>query len=191
MGDKMINIKNKKFKKLIAGVLIAGFTLLEGQVIATAVETDSQSMVSQTKESSAQLNDSIVAANKEKSSKVKKVLDLAYEQQGKPYKWGATGPDSFDCSGFTTYVYKNAADVSLPRVSRDQAQAGTKVERNNLKEGDLVFFGSGGSITHVGMYVGDQKFIHSPQTGDVVKITRMDTGSYSNRFITARRIIQE
>ncbi|MBU5306842.1 C40 family peptidase [Clostridioides mangenotii] len=191
MGDKMINIKNKKFKKLIAGVLIAGFTLLEGQVIATAVETDSQSMVSQTKESSAQLNDSIVAANKEKSSKVKKVLDLAYEQQGKPYKWGATGPDSFDCSGFTTYVYKNAADVSLPRVSRDQAKAGTKVERNNLKEGDLVFFGSGGSITHVGMYVGDQKFIHSPQTGDVVKITRMDTGSYSNRFITARRIIQE
>ncbi|MBS5788568.1 MAG: C40 family peptidase [Clostridioides difficile] len=191
MGDKMINIKNKKFKKLIAGVLIAGFTLLEGQVIATAVETDSQSMVSQTKESSAQLNDSIVAANKEKSSKVKKVLDLAYEQQGKPYKWGATGPDSFDCSGLTTYVYKNAADVSLPRVSRDQAKAGTKVERNNLKEGDLVFFGSGGSITHVGMYVGDQKFIHSPQTGDVVKITRMDTGSYSNRFITARRIIQE
>jgi len=191
MGDKMINIKNKKFKKLIAGVLIAGFTLLEGQVIATAVETDSQSMVSQTKESSAQLNDSIVAANKEKSSKVKKVLDLAYEQQGKPYKWGATGPDSFDCSGLTTYVYKNAADVSLPRVSRDQAKAGTKVERNNLKEGDLVFFGSGGSITHVGMYVGDQKFIRSPQTGDVVKITRMDTGSYSNRFITARRIIQE
>lgn len=187
----MINIKNKKFKKLIAGVLIAGFTLLEGQVIATAVETDSQSMVSQTKESSAQLNDSIVAANKEKSSKVNKVLDLAYEQQGKPYKWGATGPDSFDCSGLTTYVYKNAADVSLPRVSRDQAKAGTKVERNNLKEGDLVFFGSGGSITHVGMYVGDQKFIHSPQTGDVVKITRMDTGSYSNRFITARRIIQE
>jgi len=120
-----------------------------------------------------------------------KVIDLAYKQKGKPYKWGATGPDSFDCSGFTTYVYKNAASITLPRVSRDQAKAGTKVERNNLKEGDLVFFGSGGSITHVGMYVGDQQFIHSPQSGDVVKVTKMDTGSYSNRFITARRIIQE
>ncbi|WP_304340810.1 C40 family peptidase [Metaclostridioides mangenotii] len=187
----MMDISYRRFKKIIAGVLIACFALLEGQVVAIAAEADSQSMVSQTIESSVLLNKNLVAANSEQNSKVKKVIDLAYKQKGKPYKWGATGPDSFDCSGFTTYVYKNAASLTLPRVSRDQAKAGTKVERNNLKEGDLVFFGSGGSITHVGMYVGDQQFIHSPQSGDVVKVTKMDTGSYSNRFITARRIIQE
>jgi cell wall-associated NlpC family hydrolase len=192
MGVKdIMNIRNKRFKKIIAGALIAGFALLEGQVVASAAEIDSQSMISQTIESSVLLNKSLEEFN-QKNSKVQKVLDLAYKQQGKPYKWGATGPDSFDCSGFTTYVYKNAASITLPRVSRDQATAGTKVERNNLKEGDLVFFGSGGNITHVGMYVGSQKFINSPQTGDVVKVSSMDTGSYhSKRFITARRIIQE
>lgn len=186
----MKNIRNKKFKKIIAGVLIAGFALLEGQVVASAAELDSQSMISQMIESSNQLNESLKKADQD-NSKVKKVLDLAYKQQGKPYKWGAAGPNSFDCSGLTSYVYKNAAGVSIPRVSRDQANAGTKVDRSKLIAGDLVFFGSNGNITHVGMYVGDQKFIHSPQTGDVVKVTNMDTGSYSKRFITARRIIQE
>lgn len=128
--------------------------------------------------------------NKGNSDKIENILNLAYKQQGKPYRWGATGPNSFDCSGLTSYVYKNGAGITLPRVSRSQATVGTYVNRANLKPGDLVFFGSGKSITHVGMYVGDQKFIHSPQTGDVVKVSKMDTGSYSKRFITARRIVQ-
>lgn len=125
------------------------------------------------------------------SEKVESILKLAYQQQGKPYRWGATGPNSFDCSGFTSYVYKNGAGITLPRVSRSQATVGTYVNRANLQPGDLVFFGSGSRITHVGMYVGGQKFIHSPQTGDVVKVSRMDTGSYAKRLITARRIIQQ
>jgi len=128
--------------------------------------------------------------NKGNSDKVESILKLAYQQQGKPYRWGATGPNSFDCSGFTSYVYKNGAGITIPRVSRSQATVGTYVNRASLQPGDLVFFGSGKSITHVGMYVGDQKFIHSPQTGDVVKVSKMDTGSYSKRFITARRIVQ-
>jgi len=128
--------------------------------------------------------------NKGNSDKVESILKLAYKQQGKPYRWGATGPNSFDCSGFTSYVYKNGAGITIPRVSRSQATVGTYVNRANLQPGDLVFFGSGKSITHVGMYVGDQKFIHSPQTGDVVKVSKMDTGSYSRRFITAKRIVQ-
>ncbi|MDR0880548.1 MAG: C40 family peptidase [Clostridioides sp.] len=135
-------------------------------------------------------NSNTTVVSPDSKSKIESVLQLAYKQQGKPYRWGATGPSSFDCSGLTSYVYKNAANMSIPRVSRDQAKAGVAVSRASLRPGDLVFFGSGSNITHVGMYVGDSKFIHSPQTGDVVKVTRMDTGSYSRRFITARRIIQ-
>ncbi|MDR1774065.1 MAG: C40 family peptidase [Clostridioides sp.] len=124
------------------------------------------------------------------ASKIDLLLDMANKQKGKPYKYGSAGPNSFDCSGFTSYVYKNALGITLPRVSRDQAGAGTYVSRENLKAGDLVFFGSRGRISHVGMYIGGGQFIHSPQTGDVVKVSRMDTGNYSKRFITARRIVQ-
>ncbi|HCQ5838541.1 TPA: C40 family peptidase [Clostridioides difficile] len=124
-------------------------------------------------------------------AKVQNVLNLAFKQQGKPYRWGATGPNAFDCSGFTSYVYKNGAGVNLPRVSRSQATVGKKVSRAELKPGDLVFFGSGGSINHVGLYVGDSKFIHSPQTGDVVKVTSMAPGTnYARRLITATRVLQ-
>lgn len=122
------------------------------------------------------------------SEKVQSLLNLAYKQSGKPYKWGANGPSAFDCSGFTSYVYKNSVGVNLPRVSRSQANVGKRISKNDLKPGDLVFFGSG-SISHVGIYVGDSKFIHSPQTGDVVKVSRMDTGSYSRRFISAARVL--
>lgn len=128
-------------------------------------------------------------SNRTTSQKVQNVLNLAYKQSGKPYKWGSNGPSSFDCSGFTSYVYRNSVGVNLPRVSRDQANAGKRVNRNELQAGDLVFFGSGKSISHVGIYVGDSKFIHSPQTGDVVKVSRMDTGNYSKRFISASRIL--
>ena len=96
---------------------------------------------------------------------INKVIDLAYKQLGKPYKWGAEGPNSFDCSGLTYYVYKNAADMVIPRVSREQAKVGVQVSRSNLQPGDLVFFSSSGTtINHVGLYIGDSNFIHSPQT---------------------------
>ncbi|WP_246082042.1 C40 family peptidase [Peptacetobacter hominis] len=122
----------------------------------------------------------------EVSSKVEKVISVAKAQMGKPYKWGATGPNSFDCSGLMYYSYKNGANITLPRVSRDQANAGVKVSKEDLKPGDLVFFGSGSRITHVGMYLGNDQYIHSPQTGDVVKISKLS----ARKMITARRIIQ-
>lgn len=122
----------------------------------------------------------------EVNAKVEKVITLAKAQMGKPYRWGATGPNSFDCSGLMYYCYKNAANITLPRVSRDQAKAGVKVTKDELKAGDLVFFGSGSSITHVGMYIGNDQYIHSPQTGDVVKISKLS----ARKMITARRIIQ-
>lgn len=125
-----------------------------------------------------------------KNELVQKVIDVAYQQLGKPYEWGSNGPSSFDCSGLTSYSYKQGAGITLPRVSRDQAKIGIQVSKNELEEGDLVFFSSTGTtITHVGMYVGDSKFIHSPRTGDVVKISRLDSSTYSKNYVTARRVI--
>lgn len=95
------------------------------------------------------------------------VVAVARQYLGAPYRWGATGPNSFDCSGFTSFVYRQCG-VSLPRVSRAQIGAGERVSRSDLEPGDLVFFGS--PIHHVGIYVGGGNMIHAPRTGDVVKI---------------------
>ncbi|MGB9377423.1 MAG: NlpC/P60 family protein [Mycobacteriales bacterium] len=94
-------------------------------------------------------------------------LQAAYNQLGKPYSWGAAGPNSFDCSGLTMFAWGKAG-VSLPHSSRMQYSYGHKVARADLQPGDLVFAGS--PIHHVGMYVGNGKMIHAPQQGDVVRI---------------------
>ena len=113
-----------------------------------------------------------------------KILETAYTKLGSPYKWGATGPNSFDCSGFTSWVYRQHG-ISLSRTAQAQSQGGVAVDRSNLQPGDLVFFGSGtGRITHVGIYVGDGKMIHSPQTGDVVKISVLH-----KNYVCARRYL--
>lgn len=125
------------------------------------------------------------------SSKVNSVLDVAKKQLGKPYKWGASGPNSFDCSGLVYYSYKNGAGVTLPRTSRDQAKAGKAVSKDKLQPGDLVFFATGGgrTISHVGIYMGDNKFIHATQPGDVMKIANMNSSYYTKTYVTARRVL--
>ncbi|HEX9093153.1 MAG TPA: NlpC/P60 family protein [Coriobacteriia bacterium] len=95
------------------------------------------------------------------------VVDIAKRYIGRPYLWAASGPGSFDCSGFTMFVYAQVG-VSLPHSSRAQIHVGERVSRANLQPGDLVFFGS--PIHHVGIYVGGGMMIHSPRTGDHVKI---------------------
>lgn len=121
----------------------------------------------------------------ETNAKAEAVLKVAKAQLGKPYKWGATGPSSFDCSGLTYYAYKNGAKVSIPRTSREQSKYGKKVSKSELKPGDLVFFGKGSSVNHVGMYIGNDQYIHSPQTGDVVKISKLS----ARKMIVARRVV--
>ena len=81
---------------------------------------------------------------------------------------------------------KKGANISLPRVSREQATVGKKVAKADLQPGDLVFFARGGRIHHVGMYVGNDQYIHAPQTGDVVKISKLS----ARTLYTARRVIQ-
>jgi peptidoglycan DL-endopeptidase CwlO len=101
------------------------------------------------------------------SSQSDKAIAFARNQLGKPYVWGATGPDSFDCSGLTQAAYK-AAGIDLPRTTWDQVNVGTRVAESDLQPGDLIFFYS--DISHVGLYIGNGEMIHAPHTGTVVKI---------------------
>jgi peptidoglycan DL-endopeptidase CwlO len=104
------------------------------------------------------------------------IISVARKYLGARYVWGATGPNTFDCSGFTSYVYRQVG-VSIPRVSRDQINAGERVSRKDLAPGDLVFFGS--PIHHVGMYIGGGMMIHSPNSGSVVKISPAFRSNYA------------
>ncbi len=100
------------------------------------------------------------------------ILNVSQSYLGLPYKYGGNTPaEGFDCSGFTKYVYSKAAGINIPRVSKDQAKAGKSVPRSQIRPGDLVAFNS--PVDHVGIYIGNGKFIHSPKPGDVVKITSL------------------
>ncbi len=122
------------------------------------------------------------------SEKRAAVLEYAAQFLGTPYVYGGSTPSGFDCSGFTSYVFKNTVG-SIPRVAQAQFDATTRVSMDELLPGDLVFFGSSASsISHVGIYVGNNQFIHSPHTGDVVKYDSL-TGSYASRFQGGGRVI--
>jgi cell wall-associated NlpC family hydrolase len=101
------------------------------------------------------------------SGRARVAVEEAHNKLGSPYQWGAEGPNRFDCSGLTMWVWRKAG-VSLPHSSRAQYAGGRKVSRAEIRPGDLVFHGS--PIHHVGIYIGDGNMISAPRTGDVVKI---------------------
>lgn len=126
-------------------------------------------------------------AKAEKASKVDKTLKVAKNLIGTPYVYGGSTPAGFDCSGFTMYCYAKAG-ISLTHNAQAQYNQTKSVSTKDMKKGDLVFFGSGtGSITHVGIYVGNGKFIHSPQTGEYVRI---DSLSSRSNFVGATRPVK-
>ncbi len=123
------------------------------------------------------------------SHSINDVLATAKSLIGTPYRAGGTTPSGFDCSGFMQYVFRQSIGIDLPRTSRDMATVGEKVARDELQVGDMVFFAHSGSrISHVGMYVGEGQFIHSPSSGKTVEITSMHSKYWQPRFITARRL---
>ncbi|RJQ32861.1 MAG: hypothetical protein C4562_02270 [Actinobacteria bacterium] len=104
------------------------------------------------------------------------VVEVAYAQQGKPYVWAGSGPNSFDCSGLVMYCYAQVG-ISLPHSSYAQYNVGSFVPQEALQPGDIVFFGS--PPHHVGIYIGSGLMIHAPSSGDVVKISSAFRGDYS------------
>ena len=117
------------------------------------------------------------------------IVRTAYAYRGTPYRYGSSGRGSFDCSGFTSYLYSKKG-VSLPHSAKGQFQEGHQVSRGELKAGDLVFFHTVTSgISHVGMYVGDGKFVHcSSRRSGGVRVDNLDSGYYSKAYRGARRV---
>jgi cell wall-associated NlpC family hydrolase len=122
------------------------------------------------------------------SSKMDNAISLLKSQVGKSYVWGANGPNSFDCSGLVKYIYKNALEKNIPRTSYEQSKFGQAVDRKDLQVGDLVFFDTMGKgrVSHVGMYIGNNEFIHAANEKDGVKQSKL-TGYYERHYIGARR----
>jgi len=124
---------------------------------------------------------------------VHKIENRAKSFLGTPYVWGATGPNKFDCSGFTQWVYRDAG-INIPRVSRDQARVGQFVSFNQLQKGDMIFFDTHkkrtGQVSHVGIYLGGGNFIHASSAGKSVVIYNFDQKPfYKKRFLWGRRVL--
>ena len=178
--NKILSLKDKKKEQeiLIAEAkvqreLYAG-RVSDGQVIVNVAMVQ----INQIKDKAPKYTPSRGASSLSSSS----VVAYASNFLGTPYAWGGDGPSKFDCSGFVKYVYGHFG-VSMSRSTTTQVNEGSYVSRDNLEPGDLIFFGSG-SPHHVGMYVGNNSYIHAPSTGDVVKISALTRRDY----LTARRV---
>ncbi|MDO8720419.1 MAG: C40 family peptidase [Polaromonas sp.] len=109
---------------------------------------------------------------------------------GVPYKWGGNSAETgFDCSGFVRAIYEQSVGLLLPRKAEQQAAATQQIEKTDLKPGDLVFFNTmRRAFSHVGIYIGDGKFIHSPRAGSEVRVESMGLSYWQHRFDGARRV---
>ena len=114
-------------------------------------------------------------------------LRIAETRIGSPYRYGSSGPDTFDCSGLVSYAYSSVG-IRLPRTAAQQYAAVKPVPRKDLEPGDLVFFRvDGKNVGHVGIYAGDGRFVDAPQTGGRVRVASLDDPWYQQRYIGAGR----
>jgi len=150
--------------------------LLLGLLLLTACSTTTQNHQ--------QFNKSNSAAS------VKALTTFAKSLVGVPYKYGGSTPQSgFDCSGFVKYVFKHSVGVSLPHNSRMISRHGIRIKRSQLHKGDLVFFDTNKKIySHVGIYLGNNTFIHAPKKGSKVRIVKMNNIYWKKHYNGARRI---
>ncbi len=119
------------------------------------------------------------------------VLMRAISLVGTPYRYGGNTPEGgFDCSGLVNYVYRDMLDLRLPRTSRDlAAMRGPRIAPTQLASGDLVFFGDDGQVSHVGIYVGEGRFVHAPNSGGTVRLDRLDGSWWRDHYSGARRLL--
>ena len=137
----------------------------------------------QTKEETKQEQNAPVDA-----SKADKLISIAKSKLGSPYVYGSSGSNSFDCSGYTSYVFRQVG-ISLPRVASSQAYGAKKVAKADLQKGDLVFFNTFGGISHVGIYMENGNFIHASSYGRGVTISNVNDSYYGPRYVTAARYL--
>ncbi|MDU2219442.1 C40 family peptidase [Finegoldia magna] len=184
-GTKVSGIKGEYWLKLS-----------EGRYISVNYIQDSKVEPNQTKNTEVKdsykkdSNSKVVRSNEGGSGSA--VAQAAYNYLGERYVWGSAQPGvGFDCSGLTSYLYNKVCGISLYRNSAAQSNNGYPVSKSNLKQGDLLFFSTNGSgsISHVGIYVGNGKMIHASTPSTGVIISDIESNYYSNTFVTARRIL--
>lgn len=112
------------------------------------------------------------------------VINIAKSTLGVPYKWGGNSPQQgFDCSGLMKYVHKNALGMTIPRTTAQQRDGSRTINYSQLKPGDMLFFKTSATTNHVGVYIGNRKFIHAPASGKRVTIATMDSPYWHKRFV--------
>lgn len=130
--------------------------------------------------------------NGKMSSNQKTMASTALQFLGVKYRYGGNGPsEGFDCSGLVAYAAEKSLGLKLPRTASAQAKHGVVIKKDELQRGDLVFFNTlGRSFSHVGIYLGDNKFVHSPRSGAKIRVESMDVAYWKNRYNGARRMEQ-
>lgn len=124
------------------------------------------------------------------SAKAQRAIDSAYSKLGTPYVWGGTSASGYDCSGLIYAIYVNELGISLPRTSSAQSQVGTQISRSDLQPGDLIFFNTSGSgVSHVGIYVGNDVFVHASSGSAKVRESKLSEKYYDTRFVNATRVL--
>ncbi|MDS1030844.1 NlpC/P60 family protein [Bacillota bacterium LX-D] len=124
------------------------------------------------------------------SSRLDNLLDFAQSFEGARYRYGGENPDGFDCSGFVRYVYKTYGIELVHSSARQYATCGTEVAKSDLQPGDLVFFSiNGKNVGHVGIYLGEDKFIHAANSRDGVMVSMLDNKYWAERYWGAKRVI--
>jgi len=193
--NDLLGLKSENENKLTS----LNSNIAEQKTLIQDAKTQEKLFASKVSESQESVNKTMVQVNKIRSEAPKvtasrgttsatvsdnNIIAYASNFLGTPYLWGGTSPSTgFDCSGFTQYVFAHFG-IKLGRTTYDQINDGYGVSKDELKAGDLVFFGKNNDPTHMGIYLGNNTYIHSPRTGDVLKISPMTR----NDYITARRV---
>lgn len=166
---------------------IACFAFTAASTLCVANPADSDSLIERPQLPQINTHDIDEASLPERA---REVLFNALSLTGVRYKYGGKSPESgFDCSGFVRYVYQQAGNLSLPHSARAISQLGKTIPKSELQPGDLVFFNTlKRTFSHVGIYLGDNRFIHSPSSGGGVRVENMQSSYWENRFNGAQRI---
>ncbi len=172
------------------GALAEPVTSQTSTGIDSAIETQAPSLFSRAQDAVQESAQGSAAFLKKAGHSVQDAVDQALDMLGIPYRRGGSRPEAgFDCSGFVAHVFNEAVGMVLPRSSRELSQTGSKIDRPDLRPGDLVFFNTvRRAFSHVGIYVGNGQFVHSPRAGGRVRVEDLSDSYWKKRYNGARRV---